>query len=145
MMSDELLERLHEALARRDSAAALRCAAGLGDLEVCDDFGMRPLHFAARFADPEVARALLQRGAKVNAETVLGSTPLSMALNPLDGAQVSEPLVRALLAAGARGELPSSLAHLLATPPAPPPAPRAALRSAPQPAPQRAPQPSPQP
>ena len=44
-----------------------------------DEDGWTPLHWAARWGHTEVAQALLEAGADVNAKNELGQTPLDMA------------------------------------------------------------------
>lgn len=49
------------------------------DVNANDDRGWSLLHFAAYYDRPEIVEALIEYGAKVNARTNLGLTPLIMA------------------------------------------------------------------
>ena len=115
MQDENTIRKLSDALSRRDRPTALRLAAALIDVEHCDAVGMRALHLAVTFQDAELVCALVRRRAQVEAQTLLGNTPLQLALNPSGpGRQVSAEIVDCLVKAGAKGEIPSELAHLLA-------------------------------
>ena len=65
-------------------------------VNAADSDGTRPLHWAIRADELEVARLLLRAGADPNAETRLGVTPLNLAAQNGDA-----EMVQALLAGGA--------------------------------------------
>ena len=112
---ENTIRKLSDALSHRDRPTALRLVAALIDVEHCDAVGMRAIHLAVVFQDAELVSALVRRRAQVEAQTLLGNTPLQLALTPVGlGHQVSPEIVDCLVRAGAKGEIPSELAHLLA-------------------------------
>lgn len=85
--------------------AALLAAGADPDRPEAD--GSRPLHHAARLADPAVALALLQAGATLDAISGEGMTPLGVALQAGNGA-----LAAVLMDAGAELEPPGAVPAL---------------------------------
>lgn len=76
------IERLHRAAADGDIAEMARLAAAGYGLDVFDEFGFTPLHYAVEGKHCEAAEWLLQQGARVNAndEAMIGETPLALAV-----------------------------------------------------------------
>ncbi len=50
------------------------------DPEQADNMGFTYLHFAAQLEDPVIVKALLENGADPNAETLMGASPLQLAV-----------------------------------------------------------------
>lgn len=80
-----------------DTAQVLEVLSLGADVNVRDFDGSTALHYAARFGNVKMAKALIKAGADVNATTAAGVTPL------MDASEFgSAPFVKALLAAGAK-------------------------------------------
>ena len=89
----------------------LLCAAGDNPHNM-DNAGNNPLHFAAKFGNPDTVRALLAAGADVDRCDDELDTPLALAA----GESGSVEVVRELLAAGAQIEGRELEDHFLLTP-----------------------------
>jgi ankyrin repeat protein len=93
--SDSLLADRIEAGDRKGAFEILN-RAGNADVNNAQPDGTTPLHWAVYRVDEEMARALLDRGAKADVANAYGSTPLSEAVRA-----ANENTVRMLLKAGA--------------------------------------------
>lgn len=92
------VERLHRAADDGDLAEIERLVAAGYDVNLFDDMGRTPLHYAAVGGRLEAIVALLGHGALVNAndEATISETPLALAVQ-----ETSVDAVRLLLNAGA--------------------------------------------
>jgi ankyrin repeat protein len=103
---------MHLAVMRGDAELVRRLADAGGDVNLADDLGRTPLHFARA---PDVIALLSELGCEPNAVDSMGDTPLSRALSTVDPKCTVE-CVRALVEAGAgpnrrvRGEFPLAIA-----------------------------------
>mmetsp|Transcript_98697 Transcript_98697/g.159081 ORF Transcript_98697/g.159081 Transcript_98697/m.159081 type:complete len:203 (-) Transcript_98697:1632-2240(-) len=81
---------------------------GGAGVDVQDNTGRRPLHFAAQNNAHDIVKMLLAAGASVECVSQRGLTPLDVAAYaaPLPGQKESLDTVQALLAAGALGTTP---------------------------------------
>src|SRR6201985_589528 len=82
--------------------AALKMIAAGTDVNAAQGDGTTPLHWAVYKVDADLARALLERGAKPDVINKYGSSPLAEAV------KVANPrLVKMLLDAGSNAEVPN--------------------------------------
>jgi ankyrin repeat protein len=101
-------ERLHRASAEGDLQEMRRLHAGGYKLDVFDDLGRTPLHYAVEAEHYKAAEWLIQEGANVDAhdEAKIGETPLGLA------AQGDYPqMVELLLKSGANPDITGWMAH----------------------------------
>tara|TARA_B110000008_G_scaffold60463_1_gene60021 strand:+ start:636 stop:1223 length:588 start_codon:yes stop_codon:yes gene_type:complete len=64
------------------------------NLNIRDDFGFRPLHFAVQNGEKEKVRLLLSAGVNTNAKTDYGFTPLYFAVGKKGDLEILEMLIK---------------------------------------------------
>lgn len=88
-------ERLHRAAADGDLEEMRNLVAAGYRLDIFDDLGYAPLHYAVKGEHYKAAEWLIQQGASVNAndEATIGETPLALAVTR-DYPEMAELLLR---------------------------------------------------
>jgi len=78
---------LIQAIDNRQTDKALRIIDQLDNLNEQDSLGLSPMHWAAKRALPQITKALIQKGCKLNITDAQGYTPLNYAIKA-DNAEI---------------------------------------------------------
>jgi ankyrin repeat protein len=108
---------LHYAALKNDPAEAAELLAGGSDPNLSDQAGFTPLHFAAQEGSVDVARILVNNGARVDPTNGFGNTPLWVAVFNSQGHGDMIALLRQHgadpLKENRNGQTPAGLARLI--------------------------------
>lgn len=74
----DVIQSLHWAV-RKNALRAVQAIVEATHIDIKDSYGNTPLHIACAHGHEEIARYLIENGARVNARDVSGVTPLSLA------------------------------------------------------------------
>ena len=108
-MDAKIIQSLETALSQGNTKRALGLVGQLSDVEHCDPAGgYRSLHFAVRYHNLPIVQALLSKQADPNSLTILGSSPLKLAMKY----EAPDEVIVALISSGARDTLTERYAHL---------------------------------
>ncbi|BCM91328.1 hypothetical protein IAD21_03198 [Abditibacteriota bacterium] len=94
------------------STDTLKLILAKADIKRRDDIGQTPLFSAVRTGKIDPIRALLERGAEVNAQNAYGDTPLHIAARGDGSGTPNSEVLKALLDAGANANLPNARGDL---------------------------------